>query len=143
MTLTTKDASILTQVAFKEAAAKSDVTTDEGIVEFDVRFAVLREKLFAAVAEETAKFAPAPSTVPPGRSAEQALVEELGASPMIEVVSDNGQQGSFPAWFVKAAAEAGVSRVYDNRDKLGENPKLPHFKCADTKKPFWPPKGGK
>jgi hypothetical protein len=145
MTLPFKDVSIITQCAAKLAVqAGDDVTTDEGLVNYEARFAVLRESLFNAVAAETEARGVKPASVPAPaeRSAEAALAAELGATPMIEVVSDDGQQGAFPAWFLKAAAEAGVSRVYDNRAGLGENPKLPWFKCADTKKPFWPPKTG-
>jgi hypothetical protein len=146
MTLPFKDVSIITQCAFKGAVeAGDDVTTDEGLVNFNARFAVLRETLFDAVNAEVEARGVKPAAVPtpaPARTTEDALAQELGATPMIEVVSDDGQQGAFPAWFLKAAAEAGVSRVYDNRAGLGENPKLPWFKCADTKKPFWPPKTG-
>lgn len=143
MTLPFKDVSIITQCAAKLAVqAGDDVTTDEGLVNYEARFAVLRESLFNAVAAEVEARGMKPSTVPPGRSPEQALAQELGASPQIEVVSDDGQQGAFPAWFLKAAAEHGTSRVYDNRAGLAENPKLPWFKDADDKHPFWPPKTG-
>jgi hypothetical protein len=144
MTLPFKDVSIITQCAAKLAVqAGDDVTTDDGLVLYEARFAVLRESLFNAVTAEVEARGVKPAAVPtPARSTEDALAQELGATPMIEVVSDGGQQGAFPAWALTAFAEAGVSRVYDNRAGLGENPKLPWFKCADTKKPFWPPKAG-
>lgn len=51
------------------------------------------------------------------------------------------QHGDVPAWLNRAAAKAGVTKVWDNRDGLKDNPKRPHFVSADgNKTPFWPPK---
>jgi hypothetical protein len=50
--------------------------------------------------------------------------------------------GDIPDWLHKAAAKAGVTEVWDNRDSLKENPKRPHFVSTDENKtPFWAPKG--
>jgi len=48
--------------------------------------------------------------------------------------------GPIPDWLVKAAADAGVEYVWDNRDQLGANPKRPHFKNVNGDDAFWPPK---
>lgn len=50
--------------------------------------------------------------------------------------------GDIPQWLHRAAAKAGVTEVWDNRDSLKENPKRPHFVSTDENKtPFWAPKG--
>ena len=56
------------------------------------------------------------------------------------------QHGDLPDWIFKDAADAGVTKIFDNRDGLEENPKRPWFKDADggrNGKAFWPPKGRK
>jgi hypothetical protein len=144
MTITDRDASILAQVAFKAAAELSsgDVLTSEGNAAFDATLVLLTEKLFATVeAAQSAYKTSVPTPAP--YNPEAAIANELGGTPHFDVVSEGGAQGPIPAWATKAMQAAGVTRIYDNRAKLGENPNLPWFKCADTKKPFWPPKGGK
>jgi hypothetical protein len=50
--------------------------------------------------------------------------------------------GEVPAWLHRAAAKAGVTEVWDNRESLKDNPKRPWFVSADDNKtPFWAPKG--
>jgi hypothetical protein len=143
MTITDRDASILAQVAFKAAVeAGDDVLTDEGESNFSTRVILYTEKLFAAVEAAQDKYKTGVPTLAHGNP-EAAIANELGGTPHFDVVSEGGAQGPIPAWAVKAMQAAGVTRIYDNRAKLGENPNLPWFKCADTKKPFWPPKGGK
>ena len=51
------------------------------------------------------------------------------------------QHGDLPDWLASAAAEQGITEVYDNRDTLAENPKRPWFKCTSSKVGLWPPKG--
>lgn len=61
-------------------------------------------------------------------------------APQVKVVGK--VHGDVPAWLSRAAAKAGVSEVWDNRESLEENPKRPWFVSADANKtPFWPPKG--
>lgn len=90
----------------------------------------------------------------PTRTVEQALTDELGATPAPATPAPSGgalriigQQGDVPAWLFEAAAKAGVTAVYDNRSDLAENPKRPWFKQAEPKpasardaKGFWPPR---
>jgi hypothetical protein len=57
-----------------------------------------------------------------------------------------GDGSPAPAWLYTAAAKAGVTAVFDNREDLADNPKLPWFRQAepevakDDRKPFWPPR---
>lgn len=52
------------------------------------------------------------------------------------------QHGEVPAWLHRAAAKAGVTEVWDNREAMKENPKRPMFVSADDNKtPFWAPRG--
>lgn len=56
------------------------------------------------------------------------------------------QHGPLPEWLFAAAAEAGITEVYDNRDGLAENASRPWFKATTggrDAKAFWPPRAGK
>ena len=49
--------------------------------------------------------------------------------------------GPVPAWLNRAAAKAGIDKVFDNRDSATAENRRPHFVSADgNKTPFWPPK---
>ncbi len=50
------------------------------------------------------------------------------------------QYGPLPDWLVVDAFNAGVSVVWDNRDKV-PGTKRPWFKDVNGEKAFWPPKG--
>jgi len=57
-------------------------------------------------------------------------------------ISIKGNQwGPIPDWLVLEAAQAGVTKVWDNRDQLAANPKRPWFKDVNGDKAFWAPKG--
>ncbi len=56
-------------------------------------------------------------------------------------VSVKGNQfGPIPDWLVFEAAQAGVTLVWDNRDKVAGT-KRPWFKDVNGDKAFWPPRG--
>ena len=56
-------------------------------------------------------------------------------------VSIKGNQfGPIPDWLVLEAAQAGVTQVWDNRDKVAGT-KRPWFKDVNGDKAFWPPRG--
>lgn len=88
---------------------------------------------------------PAPA---PQRTAEQAVTQEFGATPVVEqpslrIIGDSGEP--HPAWLFTDAAKAGVTAVYDNRKDLAQNPKRPWYKQAEPNvgrdaKGFWPPR---
>jgi hypothetical protein len=50
------------------------------------------------------------------------------------------QYGDIPDWLVLEAAQAGVTQVWDNRDKVAGT-KRPWFKDVNGDKAFWPPRG--
>ena len=50
------------------------------------------------------------------------------------------QWGPIPDWLVLEAAQAGVTQVWDNRDKVAGT-RRPWFKDVDGDKAFWPPRG--
>jgi hypothetical protein len=66
--------------------------------------------------------------------ASSAMAEANGIS-----VKGN-QHGPIPDWLVLEAAQAGVSQVWDNRDKVAGT-KRPWFKDVNGDKAFWPPRG--
>jgi hypothetical protein len=56
-------------------------------------------------------------------------------------ISVKGNQfGPIPDWLVLEAAQAGVTQVWDNRDKVAGT-KRPWFKDVNGDKAFWPPRG--
>ena len=56
-------------------------------------------------------------------------------------VSVKGNQfGDLPDWLVLEAFQAGVTQVWDNRDKVAGT-KRPWFKDVNGDKAFWPPRG--
>jgi hypothetical protein len=64
-------------------------------------------------------------------------------SPMADAngISVKGNQfGPLPDWLVLEAAQAGVTQVWDNRDKVAGT-KRPWFKDVNGDKAFWPPRG--
>jgi hypothetical protein len=50
------------------------------------------------------------------------------------------QFGPLPDWLVLEAAQAGVTQLWDNRDKVAGT-KRPWFKDVNGDKAFWPPRG--
>jgi len=143
MQLTDRDVSIIAQVAFKEASRFYD-GSPETVPTFIDAMSVMTDALIAQVktsaSEHVTASAPAPQR---SYDATAALQTEMGATPInIQVVetAEGGQQGPLPEWFIKAAAEKGVTKVFDNRHRLAQNAKTPWFKSADDRKiPFWPP----
>ena len=58
-----------------------------------------------------------------------------------QTVSVKGNQfGPLPDWLALEAAQAGVTQVWDNRDKVAGT-KRPWFKDVNGDKAFWPPRG--
>lgn len=56
------------------------------------------------------------------------------------VTVKGNQYGDIPDWLVLEAVQAGVTQVWDNRDKVAGT-KRPWFKDANGDKAFWPPRG--
>ena len=57
-----------------------------------------------------------------------------------DVIVKGNQHGELPSWLYVEAEKAGVSMVWDNRDKVAGT-KRPWFKDVNGDKAFWPPKG--
>ncbi len=105
---------------------------------------MLNEALVAEIERSTAAHAstPAPQSSAPGYTP-QADNNEGGIATVEVIVTKNGgQQGPLPAWFIADAAKKGVTKVFDNRARLGENAKLPWFKSPEDQggHAFWPPR---
>jgi len=84
-----------------------------------------------------------PSREEMAKSQRQTSARPQQASPMAEAngISVKGNQhGSIPDWLVLEAAQAGVTQVWDNRDKVAGT-KRPWFKDVNGDKAFWPPRG--
>jgi hypothetical protein len=56
------------------------------------------------------------------------------------VTVKGNQFGAIPDWLIAEAAQAGVTQVWDNRDKVAGT-KRPWFKDVNGDKAFWPPRG--
>jgi hypothetical protein len=93
-----------------------------------------------------------PSREEMGKSQRQAAGRGYlpAQSPIVKTASDTAaalgigvkgnQFGPLPDWLVLEAAQAGVTQVWDNRDKVAGT-RRPWFKDVNGDKAFWPPKG--
>jgi hypothetical protein len=62
-------------------------------------------------------------------------------SAKVDGVTVKGNQfGELPDWLILEASQAGVTQVWDNRDKVAGT-KRPWFKDVNGDKAFWPPRG--
>jgi len=62
-------------------------------------------------------------------------------SAKVDGVTVKGNQfGDLPDWLILEASQAGVTQVWDNRDKVAGT-KRPWFKDVNGDKAFWPPRG--
>jgi hypothetical protein len=69
------------------------------------------------------------------------IVQAPSAMAEANGISIKGNQfGPIPDWLVLEAAQAGVTQVWDNRDKVAGT-KRPWFKDVNGDKAFWPPRG--
>jgi len=135
--------------------------TEEG--ELSVAFSLAQAAVDEALADFGGIEAVVPQVVGTGRGGKEVSVEALAQSfgatiedeepaPRSVAPTSSGlqvagkQHGPLPEWLIEAAAAAGVTKVFDNRDGLAENAKRPWFKDANggkDGKAFWPPKGYK
>ena len=141
-----KDASIITQVAAKIAAdlvtTRPSSDLEELLSDFSTAFAYVSNSLFDAHNESSTNAAVAAvMAAMPGSTLvidAPAPRAEITSSTVVRIAGKS--HGPLPDWLIKDAAAAGVAEVWDNRDKLAENPKRPHFKAVNGDKAFWPPK---
>ncbi len=146
-----KDQSIVTQVAAKIAAELVVKTEDtahnlgQWLIAFDAVNEALQQahgvsalqEAFPNLTVETTTTANAPAPRIQPAAAPQATVTTIRVA--------GTQHGDLPNWLIAACQKAGVSKVWDNRDKA-VGTKRPWFKQADAvdgQEPvaFWPPKG--
>lgn len=159
-----KDESIITQVAAKIAAELATSVKPETIemaaADWAVAFEIVRDGIMAAhgapapmpAPQVAANHLPDPVAVAqdvfPNSEPAQPLAAPHAAAPTNMSVTVKGtQHGPLPDWLIQAAAQKGVTTVWDNRDSLAANPKRPWFKAADGSKDnrgqdvaFWPPR---
>jgi hypothetical protein len=140
-----KDRSIVIQVAAKIAAELTprndnmDTLLGNYAVLFDGVKGILVDEIFGdqPVATNT-------------QQNNDAVVERImEAFPNSTMVQDAGfsirvkgtQHGPLPEWLASACRAKGVTEVWDNRDKLSQNPKRPWFKSTTSDDAFWAPRG--
>ncbi len=135
-----KDRAIITQVAAKIAAdlVNREADTDSKLGEFTTLFTSVKDIMFevidgaqpqAEIFEMTKKAFNATvvdSTTPSTNNTPLQIVGK--------------QHGDLPDWLIKACKRDGVTKVYDNRDGLSENPKRPWFRAVDGEKAYWAPR---
>lgn len=145
-----RDISILTQVAFKGAieVCRDNIGNDAGNLAFIETLTFLTDALMQEVGERTgsAMAKPAPAPAPQAQAAVQEVfgqVEQVNTNVEIIPTKDGAPFGDMPAWLISAAQAKGVTKVFDNRNRLSTNPKLPWFKAPKDQgeHAFWPPKG--
>lgn len=149
MNTISKDQSIITQVAAKIAADLTPKTEDvnKNLADFLVAFEVTTEALLKAhgmnAITDEQQFAEAVTQafgeVTPVTS--PAQMPTTASSPSGFTVRIKGKQhGPIPDWLASACMAKGVTEVWDNRDRLAENPKRPWFKSTTSEDAFWVPR---
>lgn len=153
MNTISKDQSIITQVAAKIAADLTPKTDDvnRNIADFLIAFDATTEALLGAhgMTASGSIVGTAPQWAQEAQEA-QFVQTVQAVFPSAEVVSSSGgfqvrvkgkQHGPLPEWLHTECAKKGISEVWDNRDKLSENPKRPWFKAVNGNDAFWAPRG--
>lgn len=144
MSAISKDQSIITQVAAKIAADLTMTTDDvnKNLADFLVAFEVTTEALLKAhgmnaitgeqqFTEVVAQVFPTATVMP------MPMAQSSGG---FSVRIRGQQHGPIPEWLATACMAKGVTEVWDNRDKLQENPKRPWFKSTNSEDAFWAPR---
>jgi len=145
-----KDQSIITQVAAKIAADLTPKTDDvqRNLADFLVAFEVTTDALLGAhnmtrggVITTEEQFVDAVTATFP--NAQVAQTPQMPSAPAtgFSVRIKGKQHGPVPEWLAAECAKKGVTEVWDNRDRLAQNPKRPWFKSTTTEDAFWAPRG--
>ena len=149
-----KDQSIITQVAAKIAADLTPKTDDvnRNIADFLIAFDATTEALLGAhgMTASGSIVGTAPQWAQEAQEEQfvQAVQNVFPNSQVVTAAPSNGfsvrikgkQHGPIPEWLASECAKKGVSEVWDNRDKLSENPKRPWFKSTTSEDAFWAPR---
>ncbi len=136
-----KEIQIISQVCAKIAA---DLTTkDEDTQVTADRFGILlnlvTEMVFDSINSRTNTGTS--SVVQMVQKAFPSATEVTADSQGFTVTVQGEQHGELPAWLLAACKRDGVTRVFDNRNQLADNPKRPWFKAVGQDKAYWEPKG--
>lgn len=148
---TSKDQSIITQVAAKIASDLTPKSDDvmsnisNWLLAFDACTDALISKALPTSdapqpqPQQQMTYTPAPDPV---QVATDRIMEAFPNSTVQEFsVNVKGQQhGPLPEWLASACRAKGVTEVWDNRDKLSQNPKRPWFKSTSSEDAFWAPR---
>lgn len=134
-----KEIQIISQVCAKIAAdltVKSE-DTQETANRFGVLLSLVTEMVFDSIGSRTMTAAPAQVIKAVFPTATEVVADSQGFT----VTVQGEQHGELPAWLVAACKRDGVTRVFDNRNQLADNPKRPWFKAVGVDKAYWEPKG--
>lgn len=143
MNTISKDQSIITQVAAKIAADLTPKTEDvnKNLADFLVAFEVTTEALLKAhgmnAITDEQQFTEAVNEV---FAQPTPQVAPQPASGGFSVRIKGKQHGPIPEWLASACMAKGVTEVWDNRDRLADNPKRPWFKSTTSEDAFWAPR---
>jgi hypothetical protein len=144
MNMQDKDRSIVIQVAAKIAAELTPRTDNTETLLGN--YAVLFDGVKGILVDEIFGDQPVATTT---QQNNDAVVERImEAFPNSTMVQDAGfsirikgtQHGPLPEWLPAACKAKGVTEVWDNRDKLSQNPKRPWFKSTTSDDAFWAPR---
>jgi hypothetical protein len=161
-----RDASILTQVAFKAASENAaamglNMTAPEHRAVFEEMFSYFTESVFQGVRTSLEQQVAAnvvkqfPGTVAVGQTGSYPVSQAPSFYPQSQPVAAGyggtqfqpprikGQDnGPFPDWALAKFAEKGETEVWDNRHMLPAKPRLPWFKSTtggNDANAYWPP----
>jgi len=142
-----KDRAIITQVSAKIAADLCDksLNVDGRIGEFATLFSsindIMMDTIYGGNMTAAESATQTNNVVAMVKDAFNGTDASDVPAPFTGVSIVGQQHGPIPEWLIKACKRDGISRVYDNRDGLTQNPKRPHFKAVDAEKAYWPPRG--
>jgi len=137
-----KEIQIISQVCAKIAAdlTTKDEDTQVTADRFGILLSLVTEMVFDTIETRLSS----------GKTADVVQMVQKTFPNASEVSSDSQgftvtvqgeQHGELPAWLMSACKRDGVTRVFDNRNQLAENPKRPWFKAVGQDKAYWEPKG--
>lgn len=147
----TKDESIVAQVAAKIAAdlVVKNQPLEDVLSDWATAFQFTKEQLFEmhSFGQPSATISTGGIVTASGQGNPYTINQVADAFPGSTQVSSirirGDQHGPIPDWLEEAAARAGVTEVYDNRNDLGPAGNRPHFKATTGGRDaasFWPPK---
>ncbi len=132
-----KEIQIISQVCAKIAAdlTTKDEDTQVTADRFGILLSLVTEMVFDSIN----------SRVTTGKTADVIQMVQKTFPNSTEVQSDSQgftvtvqgeQHGELPAWLVSACKRDNVTRVFDNRNQLADNPKRPWFKAVGVDKAY-------